>query len=325
MTERTDQKADSAGAAGSDPLRSALIQQGIMLGQQATQLNATTQEIGALNAQVAALLSTVEELRFEAAGRRPLNPDDLERSRDPEPHANTPPIYDGDPNACQSFLSQCTLVFALQPRRYASEEAKVAFVITLLSGRAREWGVAVWNARAPCCRSFEEFHHEMSRLFDRSAQGDEAAARLSRLSQGRSSVTDYAIRFQTLAAACRWNEAALRARFLEGLSFPIADELAATEIPRELEDIISLALRVEGRLALRRQLRSRSNWRSQETRQESTTEAPPSVPEPEPMQLGSVHLTAAQRQHRLKENLCFYCGKSGHLVSACPVKGPAHR
>ncbi len=82
----------------------------------------------------------------------------------------------------------------------------------------------------------------MTKLFDRSAQGDEAAAQLSRLSQRKCSVTDYAIQFQTLAAACGWNEGALRARFLEGLDEAIADELAAVDLPRELDNLINLAL-----------------------------------------------------------------------------------
>lgn len=32
----------------------------------------------------------------------------------------SPSPYDGDPNSCRAFLSHCSLVFALQPRRYAT-------------------------------------------------------------------------------------------------------------------------------------------------------------------------------------------------------------
>ncbi|KAI7792941.1 putative myosin-7-like [Triplophysa rosa] len=79
-----------------------------------------------------------------------------------EPHVNSPPVYGGDPNACRPFLSQCALVFSLQPCHYATEEARVAFVLTLLTGRAREWGTAVWDAQAPPCRSFGDFRAEMT-------------------------------------------------------------------------------------------------------------------------------------------------------------------
>ncbi|KAI7805934.1 Pol polyprotein [Triplophysa rosa] len=193
MTERSDHLQDSA---GTDPLRMALQQQGAMLGHQASLLNAATQDVEVLNAQVAELLLQVTDLRRAAA-----SPQILTHSLEPEPHANNPPLYDGDSSSCRAFLSQCALVFSLQPRRYATEEARVAYVLTLLTGQAREWGVAVWEARAPCCQSFGAFRAEMSSLFDRSARGDEAAAQLSRLSQGRKSTTEYSIQFQTLVAA----------------------------------------------------------------------------------------------------------------------------
>ncbi len=194
-------------SAGSDPLHSALVQQGVLLGQHSTQLNTTAQEKDTLNAQVAELLARVDDLQQDAAHRGPaLRAGYL---HEPEPHTNNPTVYNGDPNSCQAFLSQCSLVFSLQPRRYATEEAKVAYVLTLLSGRACEWGIAIWNSRAPCCAVFEDFRQEMARLFDRSARGDEAAAQLSHLSQRKSSVTDYAIQFQTLNAACNWNEGTL--------------------------------------------------------------------------------------------------------------------
>ncbi len=141
----------------------------------------------ALNAWVAELLMRIDDLQREAANWGPILRTGI--PLEPEPHANNPPVYDGDLNACQAFLSQCSLVFSLQPRHYATEEAKVAYVLTLLSGCTREWGIAVWNSRAPCCAAFEYFRQKMAKLFDQSAQGVEAATQLSCLSQRKSSVT----------------------------------------------------------------------------------------------------------------------------------------
>ncbi len=304
-------------SAGSDPLHSALVQQGVLLGQHATQLNTTAHEVDALNARVSELLTRVDDLQREAANRGPVLRAGI--PLEPEPHANNPPVYDGDSNACQAFLSQCSLVFSLQPRRYATEEAKVAYVLTLLSGRAREWGIAVWRSRAPCCATFVDFHQEMAKLFDRSAQGDEAAAQLSRLSQKKSSDTDYAIQFQTLAAACGWNEGALCTRFLEGLDYAIADELAAVDLPQELDNLINLALRVEGRHQRRQ---SKTSWRHLESSSNTTS---PQSADVEPMQLGHLRLMAQQRQERLTQGLCLYCGKAGNFVLQCPLKVKAHQ
>lgn len=147
------------------------------------------------------------------------------------------------------------LVFALQPRRYVAEETRVAYVLNLLSGRVWEWGMAVWNAKAPFCNSFEGFCKEMERLFDRSVRGDDAAALLYRLTQKEGSVTEYAICLRTLAAACDWNDSALGARFLEGLKPAIADELVALDLPADLESLTNLTLRIESHLHHRQQRR----------------------------------------------------------------------
>ncbi|KAI7810722.1 Pol polyprotein [Triplophysa rosa] len=245
VTERSHQKMDSA---GTDPLRVAVTQQGVLLGQQVNRINTTAQDVQVLNTQVSELAACLQAMQVETAAQTARL--QLGSVCDPEPHVNSPPVYHGDPNSCRAFLSQCTLVFNLQPRRYTSEAAKVSFVLTLLAGMAREWGMSVWDAQSSCCASFEEFRKEMERLFDRSVSGDEAATRLSRLKQGRASITEYSIQFQTLSAACKWNAPALRARFLEGLSDAISEELAVMDVPEDLEGLISLALRVEaGNLA----------------------------------------------------------------------------
>lgn len=72
-------------------------------------------------------------------------------------------------------------MFVLQPRRYATEQLKVAYVITLLTGNDRDWVTAVWDVRARFCTDFEEFRCEMTRFFDHSVKGDEAASKLVRL------------------------------------------------------------------------------------------------------------------------------------------------
>lgn len=61
-----------------------------------------------------------------------------------EPRVPTPPPYNGDPKACPSFLSQCAIMFSQQPTTFATEAAKVAFIITQLTGRARDEREGLW-------------------------------------------------------------------------------------------------------------------------------------------------------------------------------------
>lgn len=41
-----------------------------------------------------------------------------------------------------------------------------------------------------------------------------------------------------------------------------------------------------------------------------------------PMQTDSYRLTPAERQRRLTQGLCLYCGSSGHMILACPLRPP---
>lgn len=97
MTERTDHSSDAAGA---DPVRAAIQQQGAMLGHQGSRLNATFQEVEILRTQVSELLLQASELRKEVTSSRGPA---VFRSSSSEPHANSPPLYDGDPNVCRAL------------------------------------------------------------------------------------------------------------------------------------------------------------------------------------------------------------------------------
>ena len=101
-----------------------------------------------------------------------------------EPHLPAPERYEGDPGSCCSFLSTCLLVFELQPSTFPTERSRVAFVITLLSVRACEWGTAVWEANAKC-QTFSQFAQAMRGVFDRSVSGPAATCQLFRIRQGQ--------------------------------------------------------------------------------------------------------------------------------------------
>ncbi len=53
-----------------------------------------------------------------------------------EPRLHPPQRFSGDPSACRGFLTQFSLTFELQPSSFPSDRAKIAYLITLLSGKA---------------------------------------------------------------------------------------------------------------------------------------------------------------------------------------------
>lgn len=132
-------------------------------------------------------------------------------------------------------------MFRLQPCSFASEEAKIAFLVSLLAGAARDWGTAVWEQQGPLCRSYSAFIAEMKHNFDHPVQGRDASVRLLSIKQGSRSVAEYALEFRTLAAEAGWNEVALRGSFYNGLSDQLKDELSLREEPATLDQWISSA------------------------------------------------------------------------------------
>ena len=162
-----------------------------------------------------------------------------------EPRLPAPEHYEGDPGSCRSFLSTCSLIFELQPSSFPSERSRVAYVITLLSGRAREWGTAVWDANAPECQIFTQFTQPMREVFDQSVAGPAATRQLFRIQQGQRPVSDYAIEFRTLAASAGWGERELHGAYFNGLSNHLLDELNTCDLPTSLDGQVELTLRVD--------------------------------------------------------------------------------
>uniref|UniRef100_A0A3Q1G1E1 DUF4939 domain-containing protein n=1 Tax=Acanthochromis polyacanthus TaxID=80966 RepID=A0A3Q1G1E1_9TELE len=117
-----------------------------------------------------------------------------------EPYIPTPERYSGDQGTCQEFLMQMSLVFAMQPLTYSTDEQKISYTLSLLTGAARRWGSAVWMNNNPVCDSYSAFTAAMREVFDHPVQGQNAAKRLGSLKQGGRSVADYAVEFRTLVA-----------------------------------------------------------------------------------------------------------------------------
>ena len=209
-------------------------------------------------------------------------------------------------------------------------------------GRVVPWFINLWSRDSSICGSLDEFKQALRRAVDPLSSDREKARELSNIRQGIDPVCDYAIRFRTLATDSGWNATALYDVFLKVLSDQIQDLLVPLDLPSDLDSLITLAIRTDNRLQERQ--RSRNLAASSAGRHGSRTAVlPPSrlsssrfpspVPrrrvsseeEEEPMQLGRAKLSSEERCRRLQEGRCFYCGKPGHLLAACPAKEQARQ
>jgi hypothetical protein len=68
-------------------------------------------------------------------------------------------------------------------------------------------------------------------------------------------VADYAVDFHTMAAKSAWNRESLLDTFLHRFSEEVKDNLAARELPTDLNSLITLTIRIDGWLRERKRER----------------------------------------------------------------------
>jgi Zinc knuckle len=119
----------------------------------------------------------------------------------------------------------------------------------------------------------------------------------------------------------------------------IKDEIARIKRLEELAEMINTAIRIDNRVYERQMERTRGRAPFQPRYKANTSrfKKPSQGLYPREMDLDATQhrkkdshprrkggLTKAQREERMKKNLCLYCGKPGHRAKKCPNKQHLH-
>uniref|UniRef100_A0A3B3DPC6 Gypsy retrotransposon integrase-like protein 1 n=1 Tax=Oryzias melastigma TaxID=30732 RepID=A0A3B3DPC6_ORYME len=229
-------------------------------------------------------------------------------------HLSLPDKFNGKPESCNGFLMQCQLYLHQQAELYPSEEAKVSFLCSLLTGEALEWLAAVWTGGSLPFHSYEAFTRLLRNVFQHAVDGKDPGDQLMDIKQGKETAAAYSLRFRTLAAQTEWSPCGLKTVYRRGLSTELQRELACRDEGLDLDQLIALAIRLDNLLRTRRPHATKTEIPYV---QAGPVNHPPNNLG-EPMQLGSTRLTPEERRRRMLKHLCLYCGRSGHLRAACP-------
>ncbi|KAL0147126.1 hypothetical protein M9458_057650 [Cirrhinus mrigala] len=229
------------------------------------------------------------------------------------PRLAFPEKFDGTAAKCKGFLLQCSLFVNQQPHLYPTDEGKISFVCSLLTGKALDWATAVWRLDRPTFPSFAAFLQEFKGVFQPSSESSEAGEEIMALRQGRRPAADYALTFRTLAAQSGWNDGPLKLHYRKGLNPDLQLELACRDEDLTLNQYIDLSIRVDNVMRARRTSRLTPS---------SPLSAVPLEAPAEPMQLGATKLSLEERERRLRSRLCLYCGQAGHIRANCPTRPP---
>uniref|UniRef100_A0A8C2FDM1 Uncharacterized protein n=1 Tax=Cyprinus carpio TaxID=7962 RepID=A0A8C2FDM1_CYPCA len=281
---------------------------------QASQIAANQHQLNHLTSITEQLVKAVQNLHSTAVTSPPPAAATIAHAAGTPAQVNPrlayPEKFDGDSTKCKGFLLQCSLFVEQQPTLYTTDAGKIAFVCSLLTGRALEWITAVWREDGTAFTTFTDFLVRFREVFDHPREGKGAGERLLELSQGGLTAAEYAMNFRTLAAQTSWVSDTLKVLFRKGLNHELQTELACRDEGRTLSDLISLTITIDN-LQRSRRVSAQRLFPVTTTRSAETTE---------PMQINSYHLTAEERHRRMSNRLCLYCGAPGHQRITCPSR-----
>src|SRR5258708_10924687 len=134
-------------------------------------------------------------------------------------------------------------------------------------------------------------------------------------------LSEYLVRFNTLASRVEWGDAALRFQFYDGLPEQLKDRITLLGKPDTLQELVQATV-CHNNLYWEHQ-DEHKQMRQQQPPQNTTTrqtrsDQPPDCPNEQ-------HLNARGRlkdeeQHRCCDNnLCLFCRKSNHTIAKCPA------
>lgn len=285
---------------------------------QASQIATNQHQLNRLTSTAEELVKAVQNLHSTAVTSPPPAAVTASHTAETPTHVNPrlayPEKFDGDSTKCKGFLLQCSLFVEQQPTLYTTDAGRIAFVCSLLTGRALEWITAVWHEDGTAFTTFTDFLIRFREVFDHPREGKGAGERLLELSQGGLTAAEYALNFRTLAAQTSWVSDTLKVLFRKGLNHELQTELACRDEGRTLSDLISLTITIDN-LQPSRRVSAQRLFPAAVTRPAETTE---------PMQINSYHLTDEERHRRRVNRLCLYCGASGHLRITCHSRRSSH-
>ncbi|KAG8929440.1 hypothetical protein FRC01_004339 [Tulasnella sp. 417] len=252
--------------------------------------------------------------------------------------APKPEPFKGERGAtAKSFIQACELYFLLQPTQFTNEETKIQFTLMSRQDKAARWAQPILQevlsqAATPRVSLWATFKTEFEQSFYDTDEKRMAALKMQKLHQTGSTAV-YTSEFRELVAILGWTgDDQLRKTFYQGLKAHVKDELSKVDEPTTLNNLITLATKIDNR-----------HWARQQEKKDEPSHQPtkpkPSSPkafiataaptsnapnsfahnQPVPIQIDVSRkgpITQAERERRRKLGLCYYCGEEGHQSSA---------
>lgn len=269
---------------------------------------------------------------------------ELARVRKPIAKVNPPAVFSGAVGHgkldIRHWLAQVNLVIISQATTYTTDEEKINYAISWLRDDAFVWVFAYLQPGKPkpsWLLNFDEFCKQIQAVYGDPDIVQSYSRKLEQLRQVHSAAS-YAAEFRALANYLSWGDDVLMYIFKKNLKAEVKQELYRVDKTNNLNDLITLACNIDNNLhSLRIELRisnpkstAPSTPQANHTKNGRSSYLAPYSPAPgvTPMEIDATTSAPAkrgplndkQKAYRKENNLCMYCGASGHAWANCKVR-----
>jgi hypothetical protein len=210
---------------------------------------------------------------------------------------------------------------AMNARHVVSEQARVSFLLSRLSGKAKEWALGKLVYDASAFSTLAALQADLRLAFEPPQDESRMRAAFFALKQGKMSMSDYVQKARHLVSCVVTSPIDMASQvhvFVFGMREGMTRYCLVREEPKTLEAAFALALREDYTVAS-----SYSRALSADARAST----------PEPMEIDAIEASATGSTGRpprggrtARPLICFRCRKTGHRAAECraPAPVPAH-
>jgi len=224
------------------------------------------------------------------------------------------------------MASTASCIFQILGWEEDHNDDKIKYTTCLLRGDAMKWYTPyAEKAQAKSWTTWEEYQNELRRQFGPVNARDEARAKIRKLKQGQSSMTDYWNDFRLIASTAQMDGATMSEFLIAGMKRELQQAWILAELDQDDVEAIALwAIKKEARMET---LKYNKNSGEESTKIDRTVRNQngtfKSNTTYEPMDLDAtnrvprLNIPRNEYQRRMTQGLCLRCGKSGHRIQNC--------